>query len=154
MDPEDIGGIRLDDIFTGFGNMLLTICILMILVNILLLVSSTTKQPYISLPWIIANFIIGFILLVRFQMICNYVSTYLDISLLQGLELFYFPILDMSYDEYVTIMVSNAVFIIMTAFFWIVVVFMFQININRDPSQTDPTETLGTWMRKKFKNKL
>ena len=83
-----------------------------------------------------------------------YVSTYLDISLLQGLELFYFPILDMSYDEYVTIMVSNAVFIIMTAFFWIVVAFMFQININRDPSQTDPTETLGTWMRKKFKNKL
>ena len=71
MDPEDIGGIRLDDIFTGFGNMLLTICILMILVNILLLVSSTTKQPYISLPWIIANFIFyfGFILLVRFQKI-------------------------------------------------------------------------------------
>lgn len=78
MDPEDIGGIRLDDIFTGFGNMLLTICILMILANILLLVSSTTKQPYISLPWIIANFIIGFILLVRFQMICNYVCIYLS----------------------------------------------------------------------------
>ena len=153
MDPEDIGGIRLDDIFTGFGNILLTICILMILANILLLLSSTTKQPYISLPWIIANFIIGFILLVTLQKICNYVF-YLDISLLQGLELFYFPILDMSYDEYVTIMVSNAVFIIITAFFWIVVVFMFQININRDPSQTDPTETLGTWMRKKFKNKL
>ena len=63
MDPEDIGGIRLDDIFTGFGNMLLTICILMILVNILLLVSSTTKQPYISLPWIIANFITGVVIL-------------------------------------------------------------------------------------------
>ena len=108
----DIGGIRNGDFITSPDLSLFSVCVVMILVNILLMFSSIKQIPCQTLPWLSANTIIIIMALIL-----------IIYTILFGTTAF-----KLSYSEYVTMLSLMGFLTGVTLFCWIVV-FTFRKNL-------------------------